>query len=379
MRRGVKRALIGVTALCAVSALVAGTWWAATAFVSPAQRDAAAAPPDPLPVMAPTERGALIDERIAPAQIRAKRELTVPLLGPSDADRSVLTSVAAAAGSAVNIGDSPASINGQPLLVLRADFPMYRDLGPGDRGPDVEALQQNLLELGLLASVDGVYGPATTRAVTEMYRRLGESPQTRPVDVPEVEGEPAVEPPLEPYLPAWATISVPEVPAIVASAPPVGATIGEATAFSFRSQSVEVVATIPESASADVTPQAPAVVTIAGNAPVPGQVATVSSLTTDGETVTSAVIELDDPTLITADLVGQNASVVVTVRVLADDALIVPLLAVADRGDGTGTVQVMDREANAFVAVNVDIIATLNGRVAISGGVIQEGTEVRVG
>jgi hypothetical protein len=47
-------------------------------------------------------------------------------------------------------------------------------LRQGDRGPEVSALQERLQSLGYwLGAVDGVYGPATTRAVTALQKASG--------------------------------------------------------------------------------------------------------------------------------------------------------------------------------------------------------------
>lgn len=376
-----------VVGVVSAAILVAGTWLAAYAFVSPAQRDAAASPPAELPVMAKVERGDLVDQRTLPGEVRPTEEQSLSVLGMGDAKRSVITSVSAAPGSSLDIGDSPASVNGQPLIVLQSDFPMYRDLGPGDSGPDVEVLQRNLVKLGLLSDVDGEFGQRTANAIKGLYAQLGEKAPTRTIqpttaeDGSEVISPSASASATEVYLPVWATLTTAATPAIVVSVPVVGALVGDDTSFAIKSDAVEIVATIPDSADDVVVAGLPVSVNLAGTATLKGRIGSVDTTATDGNTVSTATIELDDPSAVSAELAGQAASVMVEVRVLATDALILPLLAVAQHADGTtGTVQVRENGEDQLTAITVTILAVLDGQVAIADGTeVTESTEVRIG
>ena len=54
------------------------------------------------------------------------------------------------------------------------------ELGPGDKGPEVAKLQQNLTEWQFNpGSIDGVYGKSTAEAVTALQRKLGTEPTGR--------------------------------------------------------------------------------------------------------------------------------------------------------------------------------------------------------
>ena len=57
-------------------------------------------------------------------------------------------------------------------------MPAWRDLTPGETGPDVTELQQALASLGYYDDGDtaGYYGPATEYAVTLYYEHLGYTP-----------------------------------------------------------------------------------------------------------------------------------------------------------------------------------------------------------
>lgn len=56
-------------------------------------------------------------------------------------------------------------------MILASRF--LRLASPYMRGPDVIAVQRRLTVLGRLSSWDGIYGPATARAVAEFQRASG--------------------------------------------------------------------------------------------------------------------------------------------------------------------------------------------------------------
>jgi peptidoglycan hydrolase-like protein with peptidoglycan-binding domain len=68
-----------------------------------------------------------------------------------------------------------AEIDGQPLFALTGKVPAWRDLSPGESGPDVTELQQALTSLGYYHNGDtpGFFGPATGYAVSLFYQHLG--------------------------------------------------------------------------------------------------------------------------------------------------------------------------------------------------------------
>lgn len=84
---------------------------------------------------------------------------------------AVVTRVFRRAGQEVRSGDPLIEVSGRPLLALEIPFPLYRTITPGAEGADVLAVQQALTALGRYPSsaVDGVYGPATSRAIDALY------------------------------------------------------------------------------------------------------------------------------------------------------------------------------------------------------------------
>lgn len=90
---------------------------------------------------------------------------------------SVVTALAVAPGDAVSSGKVIGRVSGRPVIALDLPFALYRDIAPGESGDDVFALQQALKDLGLYPNrADGVYGPATQRAVKKLYTDRGLTP-----------------------------------------------------------------------------------------------------------------------------------------------------------------------------------------------------------
>jgi peptidoglycan hydrolase-like protein with peptidoglycan-binding domain len=102
-----------------------------------------------------------------------------------------------AAGDTITNGKQLAEIDGQPMFALTGPVPAWRDLAPGETGPDVTELQQALASLGYYDEGDtpGYYGAATEYAVTLYYEHLGYTP-------PSSGGVPAADVVFLPALPA---------------------------------------------------------------------------------------------------------------------------------------------------------------------------------
>jgi peptidoglycan hydrolase-like protein with peptidoglycan-binding domain len=101
-----------------------------------------------------------------------------------------------AEGTTVERGGQVAEVDGQPVLLLFGDRPMWRPLPPPDPntgGPDVEQLEANLIELGY--GTTGTLGPnhrwteATVRALQRWQKALGVA-QTGTLELGQVVYEP---------------------------------------------------------------------------------------------------------------------------------------------------------------------------------------------
>ena len=80
-----------------------------------------------------------------------------------------------AAGRTISNGEKLAEIDGEPLFALSGRVPAWRDMTPGESGPDVAELQKSLASLGYYTGGDtaGFFGPATQDAVSLYYEHLG--------------------------------------------------------------------------------------------------------------------------------------------------------------------------------------------------------------
>jgi peptidoglycan hydrolase-like protein with peptidoglycan-binding domain len=83
-----------------------------------------------------------------------------------------------AAGQTISNGEKLAEIDGEPLFALAGRVPAWRDITPGESGPDVAELQRALASLGYYAGGDtpGFFGTATQDAVSLYYEHLGYTP-----------------------------------------------------------------------------------------------------------------------------------------------------------------------------------------------------------
>lgn len=375
MRRGLW--IVGTTLVAA--ALVGGGWFAAGAFTSPEQWEAQAAPPEAEPVLADVTRGDLIDTQTLGASIAAAQEQTVVLGAVEGASRSIVTGSPLTGGMDIDMGTVVARVNDAPVFALSSPFPFYRDLGVGDTGADVRALQENLHALGLLGVPDGSFGPATAKAVAALFRSAGASAPARtdPLDstapIPET-------PVLSPYLPLSAAITVTSLPATITTVPAVGADLATTTTFGFASRSAVIRVAVTPDLADTLAPGAELRCTVGQDEPLP---CTVSALTTEESTDTGATT--GTPTT-WADLAPhegsidisraqERAAVLLPDILLAQDALLLPLVAVAQHDDDAGTV--LRRTDDGFETVDVHIIATLDGQAAVTGD-LEPGDRVRV-
>jgi HlyD family secretion protein len=117
--------------------------------------------------------------------------------GSSSAGEVYISKLRVAAGDTITNGEQLAEIDGQPLFALTGPVPAWRDLTPGESGPDVAELQKTLASLGYYDGGDtaGYFGSATEDAVSVYYEHLGYS-------APVTGGVPAADVVFLPSLPA---------------------------------------------------------------------------------------------------------------------------------------------------------------------------------
>lgn len=84
-----------------------------------------------------------------------------------------LTRSACAPADPVISGEVTWAIDGVPLLSLHTSEPLYRELGPGDEGSDVLALEEELARLGHGPRADRSFDGSTAAAVESLRRQAG--------------------------------------------------------------------------------------------------------------------------------------------------------------------------------------------------------------
>ena len=86
-----------------------------------------------------------------------------------------ISSLDVAAGTTISNGEQLAAVDGEPLFALAGRVPAWRDITPGESGPDVAELQKALAALGYYQGGDtpGFFGTATQDAVSLYYEHLG--------------------------------------------------------------------------------------------------------------------------------------------------------------------------------------------------------------
>jgi peptidoglycan hydrolase-like protein with peptidoglycan-binding domain len=181
MRRLTGRRLAALV-LAGIVAIAAAGWVAARQIRSPAQVAADTAAPTPSPITVPAARRTLATEVIVRGTVRYGAPQTVVLAtsGLKQASQQGVSDIVTRPPrrrAKLGAGQMAMTVDGRPVFVLPGSIPMHRDLGPGDRGPDVRQLEQALLGLGFSpGAADGRYDAATESAVSAMYLRHGWDP-----------------------------------------------------------------------------------------------------------------------------------------------------------------------------------------------------------
>lgn len=372
IRRPVRRRRILVVAASGVVLLLAGLtgWYLARAFVSPEQQAALASPPPPGVVTAEVVVGDLVDTISVNVQIDREGLQAVPILPGSGL--TVVTRQPLAAGDPVDAGSAVLEVNGRPAIAVPGDFPFYRDLTVGDRGPDVTQLQHALNAAGHKVAIDGRFGGGTASAVRAMYRDAGYDVATTEIEGPEGELTATI------LMPATELVVIKALPAFLVSSPAVSESIGEESQFEFEQGALVGVGSVPSGFAARL------------------EKGMRGELETNSGIIKVEILELGDPdeesgearlvltpvdAELALELLREEVLAVITLQLSAENVLIVPSRAVAPGGDGFPSV--LKQEADGvFVIVRVREISRLNGQSAVepvTEGELVEGDNIQVG
>ncbi|MGS0562188.1 hypothetical protein [Microbacterium aurugineum] len=411
---GVHRArwMLGLAVALIVSVLVAGFWFA-TRFQSPAQQEANAKAPAAGPVFADVVRGSLAGEASFTGQIGPSTVTSVTVLPIPGASLTVVTGRPLEVGAIVSSGRVLTEVNGRPLFAVASPFSFYRDMGSGDRGPDVKALQGALAARGYPVAHDGVFGGETAAAAARWYRDNGYSAPLRdPAEAGKGGpggGEASTDsdaetdndmdrPARSVYVPVAELVAIPQESTQIVKGVQIGTQLAVEGQPDIVLGSADSVVTVTASIGevGDVVAGDAVTISIDG-ADVEGTVGVIRAAGTPGaddapeSRAQEAEVESGDagagevtfiviPTGALPESAGR-ARVRITQQVVAEEALIVPILAVADRG-AEKTVLTKRQDDDTLVEVPVIVLGALAGEVAVApvnAGNLEAGDQVRVG
>jgi peptidoglycan hydrolase-like protein with peptidoglycan-binding domain len=275
----------------------------------------------------------------------------------------------AAQGTTVGRGDELYRVNERPVTLLMGAIPMYRDLAPGDSGPDVRQLEANLLTLGYRGFTgDNQYTSSTAAAVRDWQADIG-------AEVTGVASRASV-------------VFLPERGLVDSLHIDVGDVISPGTPILDITRTEQVVSLEMEVDDRDLV-EIDTDVTIAlpDGSEVPGTVTSLTVVETEpppgtaegaapAETDPIAEVEVTLAKPAPKEFIGAPVDVVVGVDE-STDVLTVPvnaLLALAEGGYGLEVVR--DDGTTEIVAVDTGLFA--GGRVEVRGTGLAEGTVVGV-
>jgi hypothetical protein len=266
---------------------------------------------------------------------------------PSGAGDEVVTRMVLEPGAVVNAGDLVAEVSGRPVFAFPAGVPLYRDIWYENTGNDVAAVQQVLVERGLLTTVSGKVDWNTREALRQLYRSAGFTP---------VDG-----------LPLSHTVRIPSVGLTVAAVAGVGQAID-------AEHPMAVLTLQP----ARITARADMLQAEVLKVGVPVQVQVGSMGTAESEVIAvSEFISGDnggaagyDVTVPVPDAWAEAAEVglpaIVTELGTADTGLAVPLLAIRHRSDGETYVLKVAATNQPDTPVTIRVTAQAGGYAIIA-------------
>ena len=329
-----------ILVVVAVAAMVVGVLLG-RAVRSPAQQLADAAPPALSIITAEVSERELAGERVTRGTVAIGRTVSVGPVTSSDA-LSVVTKVGVAPGEQVKVGAVLIEVSGRPVFLLHGEFPAYRDLKVGDKGPDAAALNEALDALSLASGSGDEFTAKTAAGVSALYRAAGyEPPSGGGLDLHEV---------------AF-------VPATTATVLSVAAQVGQSSETEgllvLASGETGVTANVPPSESSTIETGSAATIHLDDGTSVPAEVTGVEP----GETLASTTVSLRPEEPLDSSLNGADVRVVIAQTSTAATVLTVPVPAVFSQADGqTVVVRVGADGAQEVVPVTVgDIVGGFAG------------------
>lgn len=329
--------LLGVVALVVVAA--AGGLLLTSQIKSPAEEAAQTRPPALTELTAPVQQTVLTTTVLAQGVVSPPKEVSPSVIGGAGGGgaavnqdvQPIVTRIFRHRGSTVGQGSVLLEVAGQPFFVLQGTVPAYRNLEPGETGPDVAELQDDLQSLGYSIGADasGSFGAGTAAGVDAFYKGIGYTPQ-------QVTGGPKAD--RGPVVPLGQYTFVPRLPARIAA---LSAEIGQpvsASALTLAIGNPTIVGQLNPNDARLVRPGMPVTITESGaGVTIPGQVTSISQVTASKASVSGGLyvrmgIEPSRP--LPMSLVGQDISLTIEAARSNGAVLAVPEAAVFASADG---------------------------------------------
>lgn len=389
--------LVGIAV---VIAAVAGGWWIASFFQSADQREANAAAPPASPIVSTVELGRLETQKSFGGEIAASSQIAVTFTSPAEATLAVVTGRPLDAGASLNDGDVVTELNGRPVFAMASPFEFYRDLEVGSTGPDVAALQATLVRRGYNLNADGVFGSVTEKAVIALYQDGGYTAPTREAASPNVDptpqaGDSTAQLTDVAYVPVSELLGLPTLPISVVRGIAVGTPVGKDGTPDVMLGSIDLVVSVSTEPSqiaeisdgdvatffVDSTEYEGRVSSLVRSAPEAGGSGGAVSPSADGSSPTAASFIVTPTTPMVNVAPGTPVRVLIKRQIVSQESLLVPVIAITDRGETNKTVLVR-RDDGSFSEVRITVLGVLEGQAAVipdRDGALNVGDEVKVG
>lgn len=121
--------------------------------------------------LATVEDRALTQDTTIGGNVRRGKTIDITLQA-TDGEQ-VVTRVEVSQGDVVKSGQMLALVSGRPVIAVRTEFPLYRDLAVGDSGDDAQELNSMLSNLGKASAGSDTFTQATGNGIAQLYADYG--------------------------------------------------------------------------------------------------------------------------------------------------------------------------------------------------------------
>lgn len=311
----------------------------------------------PVDVYAPVSRR-IVDSRESFAGVVTAGAVNQVMIG-EQLSPAVVTRENLRPGDAYSAGGLLGVVSGEPFYGLAGPLPLYRDLGRGDNGDDVMALQRSLAAAGIAVRLTGMVDTATISAVRVLFKRDGFA--------------------MGDVIPVDQLISVSGTPTIVISAASVGDTLSSKSALVTLQTSPNVATFRADPVEASKLTTGEAMTIQVGAKEYKGAIQSIGAFNagSDGSTPGRPV------SVVTDDQQFQSVATRTSATILDSgvdaESLAVPLTAI--RQDNSGDYVLVEHRglgATTQARVNVTVTRSGSGWAAIESPTLHVGNRVLV-